>query len=62
MGNGDGLHGRVAVVTGGGRGLGREMALALAQAGASVVITAAQSLQEIEKTRADIAGLVGEGQ
>ncbi len=61
MGNGAGLHGRVAVVTGGGRGLGREMALALAQAGASVVITAAQSLQEIEKTRADIAGLVGEG-
>src|ERR1700686_5792366 len=33
------LHGRVAVVTGSSRGIGRAMALRLAREGASVVIT-----------------------
>jgi NAD(P)-dependent dehydrogenase (short-subunit alcohol dehydrogenase family) len=42
------LKNRVAIVTGGGRGLGREMALGLSQAGAKVIITAAKSRQEIE--------------
>ncbi|MEN3185443.1 MAG: glucose 1-dehydrogenase [Atribacterota bacterium] len=32
------LHGEVAIVTGGAQGLGREMSLALAEAGASVVV------------------------
>lgn len=35
------LTGRVIIVTGGSRGLGREMAIALAQAGANLVITGA---------------------
>jgi NAD(P)-dependent dehydrogenase (short-subunit alcohol dehydrogenase family) len=42
------LDGRVAVVTGGGRGLGQAMALALAQAGADVAVVGrtAASLEE----------------
>ncbi|OAI41566.1 2-deoxy-D-gluconate 3-dehydrogenase [bacterium SCGC AG-212-C10] len=47
------LHGRVAVITGAGRGLGRTMALALASAGASVVASA-RSAGEIESLRAEI--------
>lgn len=41
------LAGRVALVTGGGRGLGRAMALGLAEAGAQVVITAAREAAEL---------------
>jgi 3-oxoacyl-[acyl-carrier protein] reductase len=40
------LAGRVAIVTGGGRGIGRAIALGLAAAGANVVITAARNPQE----------------
>ncbi|MGA7762421.1 MAG: SDR family oxidoreductase [Candidatus Binataceae bacterium] len=43
-----GLAGKTAIVTGGGRGLGRAMALGLARAGANVVITAARGRNEIE--------------
>ncbi len=50
------LDGRVAIVTGAGRGLGRQMALSLADAGADVVC-AARTLDQIERTAADIRAL-----
>ena len=43
------LNGKVAVITGGGRGIGRAIALAYGAAGAKVVVSA-RSLQEIEAT------------
>lgn len=46
------LQGQVAVVTGAGRGIGRACALALAQAGADVALTA--------RTQADIDAVAGE--
>ena len=46
--DGHGLAGRDAIVTGGGRGLGRAMTLGLAQAGVRVVATAARELAEVE--------------
>ncbi len=50
------LDGKVALVTGGGRGLGRAMALALAEAGADVAI-AARTLSEIQQTASAIEQL-----
>jgi len=47
------LTGRVAIVTGGGRGLGRAMTIGLAKARAAVVATAAREPQELEALAAD---------
>src|SRR5271165_4710354 len=47
------LHPRVAIVTGGGRGIGRAMALALAEKGVRVIVSAARELAEIEAVAAE---------
>lgn len=48
-----GLNGKIAVVTGGSRGLGRSMALALAEAGADVALTG-RTQATLESTAAEI--------
>jgi NAD(P)-dependent dehydrogenase (short-subunit alcohol dehydrogenase family) len=50
------LDGKVAIVTGAGRGLGRQMALSLADSGADVVC-AARTASQIERTAGDIAAM-----
>jgi NAD(P)-dependent dehydrogenase (short-subunit alcohol dehydrogenase family) len=54
----DGPPRSVAIVTGGGRGLGREMALALTAAGAEVCI-AARTIAQLEETAAFIEDHTG---
>ncbi|MSO65500.1 MAG: SDR family oxidoreductase [Alphaproteobacteria bacterium] len=53
------INGRVVVMTGGGRGLGRAMALGLVAEGAKVAITAAREGAELEETAADCRRLGG---
>src|SRR6266404_1806071 len=48
------LSGRVAIVTGAGRNIGRGIALALADAGAAVVVNARSNLKEAEAVAGEI--------
>lgn len=52
------LTDKVALVTGGGRGIGRDIARCLAQAGAHVVI-ASRKLEQLEQATTELAGLPG---
>lgn len=54
------LTGRTAAVTGGARGLGLEMALGLARAGANVSLLDVDS-EALDGARAEVAAAVGEG-
>ncbi len=53
------LDGRVALITGGNRGLGFAMAQALAEAGANVVVTSRQVERALESAAA-LAGITGQ--
>ena len=53
------LDGQVAIVTGGSRGIGRAVALALARDGARVAITAVQDRDALDRTEREIAAVGG---
>ena len=50
------LTGRVAIVTGAGKGIGRGIALCLARAGADVAV-AARSIRDLEEVAAEVRAL-----
>lgn len=53
------LNGKVALVTGSSRGLGRWIALALAHAGADVAVTYRQAVEEGETVAGEIRDIMG---
>ena len=55
------LAGRVAIVTGAGRNIGRAIALALADGGAAVVVNARANMAEAEAVVREIEAAGGEG-
>ena len=54
------LAGRVAVITGGGRGIGRALALGMAEAGATVVVSS-RTGEQLEQVVSEIAARGGQG-
>ena len=62
LSQGRALEGQAAIVTGSGRRIGRATALALARAGAAVVINARSSREEAERVAAEVAALGGRAQ
>jgi NAD(P)-dependent dehydrogenase (short-subunit alcohol dehydrogenase family) len=56
------LKGRVVIITGGGRGLGYEMAMALMEAGARVMITSARERGELDSTVTEAKTIRGSGE
>ncbi len=48
------INGQVAVVTGGAKGIGRAITLALAEAGADIAVVSRSPLQEVEKAVVDL--------
>lgn len=53
------LSGKIAIVTGGGRGIGKAIALGLAESGAKLVL-ASRTQEELEKMASEIKGNGGE--
>lgn len=61
MSSGDQIRGKVAIVTGGGTGIGREIALAMARHGADVVI-ASRKVESLERIKAELIALGSKAQ
>jgi NAD(P)-dependent dehydrogenase (short-subunit alcohol dehydrogenase family) len=51
------LKNKVAIITGGGRGIGRAIAIAYAEEGAHLIVTAAQERNEIQEVASLIGGM-----
>ncbi len=56
------LQGRIAVVTGGAKGIGRAISLTLAEAGAYVIVNCNSSTQQAEETAAEILAAGGKAE